>query len=172
MARDASLARQGVPTDMRPKFLRESSLGHHQHHKTSMGITEALSPVAHSGPAPPTYRESHNDPTPSITQIIQHTISTSLFSSFLNALKAPNVSAAGRFDPDKIADIVQGRAALGVIPTEPPAYTEKQTSTKNAFDVDAELALAMSLNNLKLAAENIARSKGQDVAARRVGATA
>jgi hypothetical protein len=169
MARDASLARQGVPTDMRPKFLRESSLGH-QHHKTSMSVNEALSPVPHTGSAPPTYRESHDDPTPSITQIIQHTISTSLFSSFLNALKSPNPAKAGRFDSEKIADIVQGRAAMGVVPTEPPAYTEKQT--KNTLDVDAELALAMSLNNLKLATENIARSKSQDVAARRVGAAA
>ena len=169
MARDASLARQGVPTDMRPKFLRESSLGHH--HKTSMSVTEALSPTA-PGPAPPTYRESHDDPHPSITQIIQHTISTSLFSSFLNALKAPQPAAGGCLDSDKIADIVQGRAALGVVPAEPPAYTEKQAPSRNTFDVDAELALAMSLNNLKLATENIARSKSQDVAPRRVGATA
>jgi hypothetical protein len=44
--------------------------------------------------------------------------------------------------------------------------------SETTFDVDAELALAMSLNNLKLATENIARSKTQDVTPRRVGAAA
>ncbi|KAJ9123309.1 hypothetical protein QFC22_001508 [Naganishia vaughanmartiniae] len=162
MARDASYARQGVPVEMRPKFLRE------QHSKSSStSVTGALSPVGTSpyAPAPPTYKESHDDPVPSITQIVQHTISTRLFSSFLNALKAPTTTAAGtgRLDTDKIADIVSGKAHLGVLPSEPPAYSEKHRtsmpSVADTFDADAEQALAMSFTNLKLATESIARSK-------------
>lgn len=175
MARDASFARQGVPMDMRPKFLRESTSGGaiaHPHHKASMGVTESLSPVGSYSAPPPTYRESHDDPTPTITQIIQHTISSRLFSSFLTALKTPAspTAASARFDADKIMDIVQGKATFGVIPTEPPAYTEKHAPARDQFDVDAEHALAMSLNNLKLATENMARSKSQEEGeARRVG---
>jgi hypothetical protein len=111
-------------------------------------------------------KESHDDPVPSITQIVQHTISTRLFSSFLNALKAPSTTAAagtGRLDTDKIADIVSGKAHLGVLPAEPPAYTEKHRtlmpSAADTFDIEAEQALAMSFTNLKLATESIARSK-------------
>lgn len=174
MARDASFARQGVPMDMRPKFLRESISGGaivHPHHKASMGVTESLSPVGSYAAPPPTYRESHDDPTPTITQIIQHTISSRLFSSFLTALKTPaSPTASARFDADKIMDIVQAKATFGVVPTEPPAYTEKHAPVRDQFDVDAEHALAMSLNNLKLATENMARSKSQEEgAARRVG---
>lgn len=165
MARDASFARQGVPQDMRPKFLRESTSNGalvHPHHKASMGVNEALSPVGFTTP-PPTYRESHDDPTPTITQIIQHTISSRLFSSFLGALKTPaSPNASARFDNDKIMDIVQGKATLGVVPTDPPAYTEKHSPARDKFDVDADHALAMSFNNLKLATENMARSKSQE----------
>lgn len=174
MARDASFARQGVPTDMRPKFLRESTSGGpvtHPYHKPSMTVNEALSPVGDYAAPPPTYRESHDDPTPTITQIIQHTISSRLFSSFLTALKTTTaLNATSRFDNDKIMDIVQGKATLGVVPVDPPAYTEKNSPVKDKFDVDAEHALAMSLNNLKLATENMARSKiPEEVGGRRAG---
>ncbi|KAJ9104344.1 hypothetical protein QFC19_003986 [Naganishia cerealis] len=164
MARDASYARQGVPVEMRPKFLREQHPKSPPSSSLSIGLNEALSPVGTTYPAaPPTYRESHDDPVPSITQIIQHTISTRLFSSFLNALKAPPATAGngtgGRLDPEKIADIASGKARLGVLPSEPPAYSEKHRAAADAFDVEAEQALAMSFTNLKLATESIARSK-------------
>lgn len=139
MARDASLAKQGVPVDMRPKFLKEPA-----EHKAAViaAATAATAPEASATAAPV------------LSNVISSAISTRLFSAFLSAFQSPT----GRgMDGDRVAAVFTGKAGLKVVDNAPSSNTPASVSSPatSRSDTDADAALAASFAHLKVATESL-----------------
>ena len=141
MARDASLAKQGVPLDMRPKFLKEPT-----EHKAA--VVDAAVVAQASSP-------DQIATAPVLSNVISSAISTRLFSAFLSAFQSPT----GRgLDGDRVAAVFTGKAGLKVVnngPTSPPLPAAGTTPASSRSDTDADAALAASFAHLKVATESL-----------------
>lgn len=135
MARDASLAKQGVPLDMRPKFLKEPT-------EIKAAVVAAAAQASTSDQAVPA---------PVLSNVISSAISTRLFSAFLSAFQSPT----GRgLDGDRVAAVFTGKAGLKVVNHGPSSPAEQPTSSSRS-DTDADAALAASFAHLKVATESL-----------------
>lgn len=142
MARDASLARQGVPADMRPKFLKDPSWSHEK-------------------PVPATTTTTtDNDLVPLMSNLVSSAISTRLLSSFMSAFQGPLGTGV---DGDKVSAVFTGKAGLKVVPNHSPraahadlpAATGSTKAQQLSSDADADAALAQSFAHLKVATESM-----------------
>jgi len=141
MARDASLAKQGVPLDMRPKFLKEPTEEKHASPASSASTASA-------GIAPEAV------PAPVLSNVISSAISSRLFSAFISAFQAPT----GRgLDGDRVAAVFTGKAGLKVVENAAPTTTSPaQTATAlSKSETEADAALAASFAHLRVATESL-----------------
>lgn len=143
MARDSALAKAGVPSDMRPKFFKDSSIclgGEQQKQKR-------VPPIDDDGAA-------HVNPIiPAMGQVVQQAISTRLFSAFLAAFQDPTKDG---LDGDKVSAVFTGKSRIAIVSNEPvsPSLNEKAAlANADSPTTDAERALEQSFANLKLASQ-------------------
>jgi hypothetical protein len=134
MARDSSLAKAGVPVEMRPKFFKDSSIC------LASDAPKRAPSIEDDGAA-------HVNPlVPAMGQVVQQAISTRLFSAFLAAFQNPTKDGV---DGDKISAVFTGKAKLAVVPNDPPS----PVLSEKAGPVNAADALERSFANLKLASQ-------------------
>lgn len=152
MARDAALARSGVPAELRPKFLREPSGSIAAKNRAADATNASIGQAGESvSPA-------------AMASVVQQAITTRLFSAFVDAFRRPagTGTGPGEIDADKVAAVFSGRSTLKVVP-DTAVKPERPTRTKSASDIksksaamiDADAALAAGFADLRLATQSL-----------------
>jgi hypothetical protein len=140
MARDASLAKKGVPLDMRPKFLKDpSELEKKLNPKATEEqmsanlVSRSVQPVESAAPV--------------MSNVISKAISNRLYAAFLSAFQSPLIRA-----------LEDDQRTAGV---EPPfAHVSSASARPNraalpSADAEADAALAASFAHLKVATDSL-----------------